>query len=843
VKKALREVAASSIAPKTAPVASSIAPKTAARLPPPPSTVAGPISLTVSELHARGLPNTDPYVVFHLGDSELLHTELLHTELLHTEDLRNALDGHVELVRWPNAYTAHVASWPLSAQGELDLGEISVTVYDQESVNGESVNGTDATSVVLGRGRFMIPRVAGAVLGASRLVHQINLPLSGVPRGAVASLSLTLSMTLPPSMAPAAVAALPTAPKLAALTTSLATTEAKTVAAAVEAAPPFTAEEAAAVGCEDSLGSSGVNSSGVAMGRSPPALPPVLPPALPPSLPPVLPPVLPPALPPSLPSVLPSPLTLPAIGNPYAPKPLLFTPGTTPSLARTDFGRDGSAYSPRASSHFVDASWRASSHSVDASWRAPAGSQPMIVLCDSRGATGGGAGGGGAGDGAVWLVLEMEADATTEESPRESSILGNWTSAAEPSELQAPRTAPGVPSPRTAPALPSFEALPHHVVIAPSSSRHVAIGASTVEQIHRLYGRSVQSLPQRRIPVTKHGRVPGSEVAMHPHGAMQHSFRATEPRHVAAVRAQRLWRLTECWQLNDFGGEAPNGWVAVALDNGAYGFVPEAYVEWFAQSKDGMVEVPRPERAVNGTCESHTHSQVPRPERALEETLAPLASLATPVDASPAPATSSSSAVSSSSLDGAPASAALGGTEAAEEAVAEAAAEAAAAAAAAAAAEAAAEAAAAHPAPAWHLIFGHGPLGLGLSAVPNSAPSKAVPHTAPHTGGTFTGGTFVSEVLEGSAAMAQGVVVGCLVLAVNGHDVRGDPPHEVQALIGQAVRPLTLTLSSPILSKTNPADAATAATAAATAATAATTATAATAAGSRFSGRFPVRIF
>jgi C-terminal processing protease CtpA/Prc len=119
------------------------------------------------------------------------------------------------------------------------------------------------------------------------------------------------------------------------------------------------------------------------------------------------------------------------------------------------------------------------------------------------------------------------------------------------------------------------------------------------------------------------------------------------------------------------------------------------------------------------------------------------------------------------------------------------------------------------------LIFGHGPLGLGLSAVPNSAPSKAVPHTAPHTGGTFTGGTFVSEVLEGSAAMAQGVVVGCLVLAVNGHDVRGDPPHEVQALIGQAVRPLTLTLSSPILSKTNPADAATAATAAATTATAA----------------------
>ena len=87
VKKALREVAASSIAPKTAP-----------RPPPPPSPVTGPISLTVSELqlHARGLPNmdvVDPYVVFHLGDSEILRTE----------DLWNAFDGHMEVVRWPNA--------------------------------------------------------------------------------------------------------------------------------------------------------------------------------------------------------------------------------------------------------------------------------------------------------------------------------------------------------------------------------------------------------------------------------------------------------------------------------------------------------------------------------------------------------------------------------------------------------------------------------------------------------------------------------------------------------------------------------------------------------------------
>ena len=87
VKKALREVAASSIAPKTAP-----------RPPPPPSPVTGPISLTVRELHlhARGLPNmdvADPYVVFHLGDSEILRTE----------DLWNAFDGHMEVVRWPNA--------------------------------------------------------------------------------------------------------------------------------------------------------------------------------------------------------------------------------------------------------------------------------------------------------------------------------------------------------------------------------------------------------------------------------------------------------------------------------------------------------------------------------------------------------------------------------------------------------------------------------------------------------------------------------------------------------------------------------------------------------------------
>ena len=64
-------------------------------------------------------------------------------------------------MRWPNAYTAYVASWPLSPRADLDLGQISVTVYDQESANGMDANGTDAngtdangadaTSVVRGR--------------------------------------------------------------------------------------------------------------------------------------------------------------------------------------------------------------------------------------------------------------------------------------------------------------------------------------------------------------------------------------------------------------------------------------------------------------------------------------------------------------------------------------------------------------------------------------------------------------------------------------------------------------------------------------------------------------------
>ena len=59
----------------------------------------------------------------------------------------------MEVVRWPNAYTAYVASWPLSPRGDLDLGQISVTVYDQESANGTDANGMDAT------GKAQVPGV------------------------------------------------------------------------------------------------------------------------------------------------------------------------------------------------------------------------------------------------------------------------------------------------------------------------------------------------------------------------------------------------------------------------------------------------------------------------------------------------------------------------------------------------------------------------------------------------------------------------------------------------------------------------------------------------------------
>jgi len=141
-----------------------------------PPIVSETYSLTITELEARGLPNTDveggadPYVVFHHGDLEFLRTA----------DLRNALDGRVEVVRWPDAYTAHASSWQSSRP------TISVTVYDKESADG-----TDATSTVLGRGTFEIQLVPGA----NMLEQQISLPLSEVPQGAAASIRLTLSMT------------------------------------------------------------------------------------------------------------------------------------------------------------------------------------------------------------------------------------------------------------------------------------------------------------------------------------------------------------------------------------------------------------------------------------------------------------------------------------------------------------------------------------------------------------------------------------------------------------------------------------------------------------------------
>ena len=141
-----------------------------------PPIVSETYSFTITELEARGLPNmdveggADPYVVFHHGDLEFLRTA----------DLRNALDGRVEVVRWPDAYTAHASSWQSSRP------TISVTVYDKESADG-----TDATSTVLGRGTFEIQLVPGA----NMLEQQISLPLIEVSQGAAASIRLTLSMT------------------------------------------------------------------------------------------------------------------------------------------------------------------------------------------------------------------------------------------------------------------------------------------------------------------------------------------------------------------------------------------------------------------------------------------------------------------------------------------------------------------------------------------------------------------------------------------------------------------------------------------------------------------------
>ena len=141
-------------------------------------------SLTVTELEALGLPNTDvkggadPYVVFHHGDSELVRTE----------DLKDAIKGrHIDVVRWPNSYTCHVSSLQSSRLA------ISVTVYDRESGAGG-----DATSTLLGRGMFEIELVPNA----RKLEQQLSFLLTDVPKGAAASINLTLSMThawTPPS--------------------------------------------------------------------------------------------------------------------------------------------------------------------------------------------------------------------------------------------------------------------------------------------------------------------------------------------------------------------------------------------------------------------------------------------------------------------------------------------------------------------------------------------------------------------------------------------------------------------------------------------------------------------
>ena len=169
-------------------------------------------SLTVTELEARGLPNTDvkggadPYVVFHYGDSELVRTE----------DLKDAIKGrHVDVVRWPNSYTCHVSSLQSSRLA------ISVTVYDRESEAGG-----DVTSTLLGRGTFEIELVPNA----RKLEKQLSVLLKDVPKGAAgglgaaqfsssvayyplrwrraaASINLTLSMTHlepPPSLSPPA---------------------------------------------------------------------------------------------------------------------------------------------------------------------------------------------------------------------------------------------------------------------------------------------------------------------------------------------------------------------------------------------------------------------------------------------------------------------------------------------------------------------------------------------------------------------------------------------------------------------------------------------------------------
>lgn len=141
-----------------------------------PQPVLETYTVTFSELAAHGLPNTDvrgaadPYVVIRHGTLELVRTE----------DLRNALNGRVNVVRWPGVYTGRASSWQSSHP------TIAVTVYDKESNNG-----ADETSELLGRGTFYIRLTPGANLQQ----QQVSFPLSEVPADVEASISLQISIT------------------------------------------------------------------------------------------------------------------------------------------------------------------------------------------------------------------------------------------------------------------------------------------------------------------------------------------------------------------------------------------------------------------------------------------------------------------------------------------------------------------------------------------------------------------------------------------------------------------------------------------------------------------------
>lgn len=77
--------------------------------------------------------------------------------------------------------------------------------------------------------------------------------------------------------------------------------------------------------------------------------------------------------------------------------------------------------------------------------------------------------------------------------------------------------------------------------------------------------------------------------------------------------------------------------------------------------------------------------------------------------------------------------------------------------------------------------FGPGPLGLGLSDNPSGG-----------------GGVAVTEVVPGSAAADQNVIVGGVVLQLNGMDVANHDKIGLSKMIGYMPRPLTVTLAPPI---------------------------------------------